>query len=144
EPVSEVPVPAVHVEACQPPTAADVPKTQPARRLRPIRAVAFDALAVSPDGTHAAAADGRTVRVWNVTTGERLPAFQGQTGPIAAIAFSPDGAVMATVGTDGVVHVWEVATGVEFCAMGQPGDAGALTAVAFSADDLHLAAGGPD
>src|SRR5207249_1238960 len=51
EPVHFVPVPPVPEPATP---AAPPSKLRPTRKVRPIRTVAFDTLAVSPDGTHAA------------------------------------------------------------------------------------------
>ena len=100
------------------------------------------AVALSPNGgTVAVAADG--VRFFTTATGAPvgpgLPASGGY-GSYGSMAFSPDGALLATIGADGTARVWRVSTGRQ---VGRPlrvGRAGPFTgAVAFSPDAKTLA-----
>jgi tetratricopeptide (TPR) repeat protein len=58
------------------------------------------------------------------------------------VAFSPDGARLASAGEDGAVRVWDVATGQE--ALTLRGHAGPVRRVAFSPDGGRLASAGGD
>ena len=83
-------------------------------------------LALSPDGgTLAVAGDG--VQLWRTATGQRigtaLPS-PGASGGYVAVAFSPDGTILATIGVEGLARLWNVTTQQEIGApltVGAPG-----------------------
>lgn len=54
-----------------------------------------------PDGpVIASVSDSRTVRLWNAATGEQTRKLEGHNGSVNAVAFSPDGQVVASVPDD--------------------------------------------
>ncbi|MDE0088203.1 MAG: sigma-70 family RNA polymerase sigma factor [Candidatus Poribacteria bacterium] len=53
----------------------------------------------------------RWVSVWDVTSGEHISQFTGHDDEIDAVAFSPCGQFVAS--SDGVLRVWDIATGSE-------------------------------
>src|SRR5438046_658992 len=53
--------------------------------------------------------DGRSV-VWSLDTGERIGALDRHNGEVEDGYFSPDGAFIATAGTEGAVKIWDVAS----------------------------------
>jgi WD40 repeat protein len=70
--------------------------------------------AFSPDGTQlATTAPDRTIRLWDVRTGEPIRKFAGNTAEIRGMAFTPDGRRLASTSSDGTVKLWDVATGQE-------------------------------
>jgi len=70
-------------------------------------------MAASPDGVRVATGgvDG-VVRIWNLNTGMLEKAFAGHTFHLHSMAWSPDGALLATnAWGDAYLRIWEVATG---------------------------------
>jgi WD40 repeat protein len=82
------------------------------------------------------------VRVWEVAGGGEQARLAGHTGTVRSVAFSPDGARLATAGADGTVRVWEVAGGGEQARLA--GHTGTVYSVVFSPDGTRLATAGAD
>lgn len=117
-----------------------------------LRSVAF-----SPDGAHIAAAGiGSVVHVWSVATGEPDGSFEPigylhwddgkqnsepEAVPTLAIAFSPDGKLLAAGGAGRMVHVYDFATGKPVVVL--EGMRRSITGVAFR-DNRTIAASSLD
>lgn len=75
------------------------------------------AQAVTNDGKLIATGGGRTVRVWDAATGKQLHVLTinqaGRSVAPSAVAFSPDGQMLAALGTygQGVLMVWDLQGG---------------------------------
>lgn len=79
------------------------------------------------------------VDLWDATTDEHLGTIASHDDPICAIAFSPDGAMLATNGFDEVVQCWDTRTGRRLAVLSRNTVANSL---AVSPDGRLLAAGG--
>lgn len=115
---------------------------------------ALQAVAVNAAGTLLAAAGAArsdtALLLWDLRKPEQPvllgPPLAGHTGPIYAVAFSPDGAVVATASADRTVRLWDVTDPVRPRPIGGPlvGEQNDLLAVEFTPDGSALAVGGRD
>lgn len=84
------------------------------------------------------------VRLWDVASHRRVGApLSGHTEWASSVAFSPDGATVASAGDDATVRLWDVAA---HRARGEPltGPKGAVVDVAFSPDSKTVAGASSD
>jgi nitrous oxidase accessory protein NosD/sugar lactone lactonase YvrE len=111
-----------------------------------------NAVAITPDGKILATASmDRTVKLWDLTTGEELHTLQGHTQPVLALAFSSDGKILATgsgatiegSGENGnEIKLWEVHAGKEQQSF--HGHQGSIDGLAFAPDNKTLYSGSYD
>lgn len=115
--------------------AGCTPVVEPSKTLRHSGSVT--SLAFSPSGRWLATADG-TVRIWDLKTYEVQRTLTAAPGSEHTVAFSPNGAILATGGEAEGVRVWETATGklLRTLPTGRY-----VQALAFSLDGKVLASG---
>ncbi len=102
-------------------------------------------VAFSPDEGTLAGGEGwpeHVVRLWDAATGVQKYALSGHTDWVEGVAFSPDGARLASASGDATIRLWDTATGTH--AQTFTGHSGGVNSVAFSPDGRTLASGGVD
>ncbi|KAL3835567.1 hypothetical protein ACJIZ3_010303 [Penstemon smallii] len=58
--------------------------------------------------------------LWMINRGDWAPLLEGHGDSISSLSFSPDGQLLASGGLDGVVKVWDIATGDLRCTLEGP------------------------
>ncbi|MEM7424460.1 MAG: hypothetical protein AAF441_00060 [Pseudomonadota bacterium] len=112
-----------------------------AASARPIRPVAVNAAAFSPDGRRLVfgGRDGR-VRLNDARSGAVLWTRSGHHTAVSSLAFSPDGRRLAFGAGDGVVQVWDANRGRPLWK--RQGHRGTVTSVAVSPDGKRVVSAG--
>ena len=100
-----------------------------------------EAVAYSPNGDVLAVATSIGMELWDAHTHERTGVLE--TGSwILSVAFSPDGATLASASRDETVRLWDIASRREIVTL--QGHTDWVWSVAFSPDGATLASGGDD
>jgi serine/threonine protein kinase/WD40 repeat protein len=66
-----------------------------------------------PDGNRLAVSDchNNDIQIWDVAAGTKLVTLAGHVQQVAGLSFHPDGALLVSASWDGVIRMWDVATG---------------------------------
>jgi WD40 repeat protein len=106
------------------------------------REVAGFSLTYSPDGKRLAVGLEQVIYLWDTATGKELRQFAGLQVVAGAVAFAPDGKVLAAGRHDGGIRLWRADTGAVLGDV--PGHERAVLSLAFAPDGKTLASGSDD
>jgi len=90
-----------------------------------VRSVAFHA----QGNLLASGSSDRTIRLWDIETGEELSRLEGDQGIVSSVAFHPQGNLLASGSFDGTIRLWDIETGEEFSRL--EGHSNSVNSVAF-------------
>jgi WD40 repeat protein len=103
--------------------------------------------ALSPRGRLLATAAGSLVQIWDLHDGRLAATCGGHSGPVGALAFTPDERTLASVGHDGTLRLWRAGAegGLPGAALATlPAHSDQVLSVAVSPDGALIATGGAD
>jgi len=78
----------------------------------------INAAAILPDGQRAlSASDDRTLKLWDLASGQALVTLSGHSNRVRAVAVSPDGQRALSASEEGTLMLWDLATGQELATL---------------------------
>ncbi|MEH2181504.1 serine/threonine-protein kinase [Nostoc sp.] len=100
-------------------------------------------VAISPDGkTLASGSSDKTIKLWNLATGEQIRTLTGHSYSVNSLAISPDGKTLASGSYDYPIKLWNLVTGEQIRTL--TGHSDSVGSVAISPDGNILASGSFD
>jgi WD40 repeat protein len=101
------------------------------------------AVAVTPDGRRAVSASGdRTLRLWDLESGQRIRTLEGHTGSVNAVAVTLDGWRAVSASSDRTLRLWDLESGQTLHAV--QGHTGQVWAVAVTPDGRRAVSASED
>ncbi|HEX6704976.1 MAG TPA: TIR domain-containing protein [Albitalea sp.] len=100
------------------------------------------ALACNASGEFLTTNDASTICLLNRMSGQERRRFTGHHSPVTALAFAPDGSILASGSEDNTVRIWNARTGRQLRVL--PGHTGGVTSVAISPDGNLLCSASQD
>jgi WD40 repeat protein len=99
-------------------------------------------LALSPDGSLLAVkgGDGNVIDLYDAKTGNRVRSFEGHSGIINSIQFSPDSGSLVSASVDDTIRFWDPVTGTQQRLL--KANSKGVRSIGFSPNGKMLASGG--
>jgi WD40 repeat protein/serine/threonine protein kinase len=130
-------------DAFRPDLTVRDPRTGGVRTRIEGHAQAVVAVAFTSDGRRLITGSlDKTIRVWDLATGQFVRTLVGHDQAVVALAVAPDGRTLASGSLDQTVRLWDLATGAERRVL--RGHTAGVESLAFSPDGTTLTSAGPD
>jgi hypothetical protein len=102
-----------------------------------------NSVAISLDGRRiVSGSKDKTVRVWDIATGQNVLTLTGHADEVNSVAISPDARRIVSGSSDRSVKVWDIRTGQNLFTFNE--HVNAITSVAISPDGNRIVGGGED
>jgi WD40 repeat protein len=102
-----------------------------------------DSVSFSPNGkTLASGSYDKTIKLWNLETGQAIRTLYGHSDYVISVSFSPDGKTLASGSYDKTIKLWNLETGQAIRTLN--GHIDSVSSVSFSPDGKTLASGSGD
>jgi len=114
-------------------------------KVRTIEDDDTSSFAISPDGKYVISGGGhyvRTLKLWDVLSGEVINTFRGHANGISCVAYSYDGRYVVSGDHGGTIKLWDVSVGSDIKTFKT--HSGRIRSVAFSPDGKYVATGSDD
>lgn len=98
-------------------------------------------VAISPDAKRVLSGSTRTLKTWDTQSHEALHTWDAQNEQVYALAWSPDGHILASAGAGTEVILWNADDGREIGRIGTDAPDQYILSLAFSPDGKRLVAG---
>ncbi len=100
-------------------------------------------LAITPDGQIlASSSDDKTIKLWQLATGQELCKLRGHSKSVCSIAISADGQILASGSEDKTIKLWRLTQALQIgmITLGNwlSGDSGCVYSIAMTADGQML------
>lgn len=100
-------------------------------------------LAISPDGqTLVSGSADKTIKVWNLATGQEIRTLKGHSSFVNYLVISPDGQTLVSGSADKTIKVWNLVSGRELRTL--QGHSSSVNSLALSPDGQVLVSGSAD
>ncbi|CAD8157757.1 unnamed protein product [Paramecium pentaurelia] len=92
--------------------------------------------------TLASGSADKSIRLWNIITGQQIQILNSESSTIFSVHFSTDGSTLASGSMDNSINLWDVNTGKQKVKLDE--NYNCISAVCFSSDCSILACGSVD